>query len=77
MGVFNRKNAIIGWAVVEAARIAARCRNAEAEAAAAEEKPKKHYVAKGLAAATGAVVAVGCVAALRRRKGAKGTEEEV
>ena len=47
MGVFNKKNAIIGWAVMEAARIAVGRRKAAEEAAAAEEKPKKQARRQG------------------------------
>jgi len=76
MGVFNKKNAIIGWAVMEAARIAAGRRRAAAEAAKAEKEPRRHRVGKALAAATGAAVAVGGVVALRRHKGDQGAGTE-
>ncbi len=73
MGVFNKKNAMIGWAVMEAVKIA-NGRRAKADEAAAEEK-KSHWAGKTLAVATGAVVAVGGLAALRRRKSGPSAEE--
>jgi hypothetical protein len=71
MAVFNKKNALIGWAVLEAARLFTG--RGESRAAAEEKKPRR--AGKALAAATGAVMAVGGVAALRRRRSGQGTEE--
>ena len=67
MGIFNKKNAMIGWAVLEAARLATG-RRSESSAAPAEQEKKPWRAGKALAAATGAVLAVGGVAALRRRR---------
>jgi hypothetical protein len=70
MAIFNKKNALIGWAVLEAARLfTGRRESAEVE----EKKPRR--AGKALAAATGAAVAVGGVAALRRRRNGPGIEE--
>ncbi len=66
MAVFNKKNAMIGWAVIEAARLASGRR----EKAVVEEDKKPRHVRKAVAAATAAVVAVGGIAAIRRRIGA-------
>ena len=71
MAVFNKKNAIIGWAVIEGARLAAGRRDGSAESVD-EKKPKR--ARKALAAATGAAVAAGSVVVLRRRKGTPDTE---
>jgi hypothetical protein len=68
VSIFSKKNAMIGWVVLEAAKLAAGKRH---EAAAVEPEPEKkpRRAGKALAAATGALVAVGGVAALRRRRG--------
>ena len=73
MAVFNKKNALIGWAVLEGARVATGKRGGKAEVV--EEKPKRHRFRKLLATTAGAAVAVGGLAALRRRRGVQGTEE--
>ena len=75
MGVFNKRNAIIGWAVIEGARLAGGRRGGGAEPAEDGEKPKKRRAGKALATVMGAAVAVGGVVAIRRRKVGPGTEE--
>lgn len=72
MAIFNKKNALIGWAVLEAAKRFTGRHDASAEPV---EEKKSRRAGKALAAVTGAVVAVGGVAALRRRRTGSGTEE--
>jgi hypothetical protein len=79
MAVFNKKNALIGWAVMEGARIAAGRRSGaggktQAPVDADEKKPRR--ARRALAAVTGAAVATGgTVILLRRRKSTPDTEE--
>ena len=76
MGVFNKKNALIGWAVIEGARISpAGPARRPRQRPSGRGKPKTRSRRRGarrkaLATAMGAAVAVGGVVALRHRKGA-------
>ena len=72
MAIFNKKNALVGWAVLEALRIMQQRRAAEAGGTELEERPRGRKTRKALTAATGAALAAGTVAALRRRRSGPG-----
>ena len=68
MGVFSKKNAFVGWAVLEAVRILQQRRAVEAGEAQVVERKRWRKTRKVMTVATGAALAAGTVAVLRRRR---------